>query len=78
MAFSVPLSGAHSIAEITLHIAAWNLEKLRPADLARTVPGHKFSLGFMIAGASQHALYHAGQISMLKKAVLRQAGVLLI
>jgi len=117
----MPLPGAHSIADLTLHVAAWNevvarqivgkttvlkakenfpasadqsaavwesalkrlrasqeellknLDALRPRDLSRIVPGRKFDLGFMIAGASHHAIYHAGQISMLKKAVQRQS-----
>jgi uncharacterized damage-inducible protein DinB len=45
--------------------------RVRPAELARQVPGKRFTTGFMLAGVAHHALYHAGQISMLKRAIER-------
>jgi len=37
--------------------------------LARTVPGRKYDFYFLFHGIVQHALYHGGQIALLKKAV---------
>jgi len=37
--------------------------------LEKTVPGKDYSAYVMLHGAVQHALYHAGQIAILKKAV---------
>jgi uncharacterized damage-inducible protein DinB len=36
--------------------------------LGERVPGKKYDLRFMLTGAVQHAAYHGGQISLLKKA----------
>jgi uncharacterized damage-inducible protein DinB len=36
--------------------------------LAEQVPGKDYDFYFMLHGAVQHALYHAGQITLLKKA----------
>jgi uncharacterized damage-inducible protein DinB len=36
--------------------------------LAEQVPGKDYDFYFMLHGAVQHALYHAGQIALLKKA----------
>jgi uncharacterized damage-inducible protein DinB len=111
-----PFSGAHSIWEIVLHIAAWEgvvtrrlegetalikteedwptvndasetawhdalarlesghrqlrqaLRTLTDADLDKLVAGQQYSVYFMLHGAIQHDLYHAGQIALLKKA----------
>jgi uncharacterized damage-inducible protein DinB len=113
-----PLPAAHSIWEITEHIAAWqhfvckrlegeqfeatpeqdwpaipskdeqtwqktlsNLEqgyrklssaigRINDKELDQTyVPGKPYTLYFLIHGIIQHNLFHAGQISLLKKSV---------
>jgi hypothetical protein len=45
-------------------LAGWSNE-----DLERTVPGKDYSFKQMLHGAVHHNLYHAGQISILKKKV---------
>jgi len=40
---------------------------LDPARLDERVPGKPYSIYFMLQGAIQHNLYHAGQIALLKK-----------
>lgn len=116
-ALARPISGAHNIWEIVLHIAVWEsvvrrrlsgevvvdvspqqdwptagdtseaaweetLNRLRSAhddlqkvvarftdrQLNEPVPGMGYNVYFMLHGAAQHALYHAGQIAILKKA----------
>lgn len=110
-----PISSAHSIWELVLHISAWEgailrrmqgealqleetdnfpdvkdtsdaawrgaLEKLNrkhgellaaitampESRLTEQVPGKDYDFYFMLHGAVQHALYHAGQIALLKK-----------
>lgn len=42
---------------------------LTDGELEKTVPGKDYSAYFMLHGAVQHCLYHAGQIAILKKAV---------
>jgi len=43
-----------------------------PADsLRKGVPGTNYSVRFMLEGVTQHHLYHAGQIAMLKKFLAR-------
>lgn len=44
------------------------LEAVSPVDLERHVAGKEYDVGFMLDGAIQHTLYHAGQIAILKKA----------
>jgi len=109
------IPGAHTIWELTLHIAGWDgviVRRLRgevstlegednfPAvrnssesawqqavhllkqnyltllnevsalsdeRLTETVPGKDYDVSFMLHGAVQHALYHAGQIAILAK-----------
>jgi len=112
-----PITSAHSIWELVLHIAAWDdavkrrivtgkavslsdeenfppvretseaawkqaLEHLRQAHeqlvqtvaalpdsrLDERVPGKNYNIYFMLHGITQHELYHAGQIAILKKA----------
>jgi uncharacterized damage-inducible protein DinB len=41
---------------------------LTDEQLEKTVPGKNYSAYFMLHGAVQHCLYHAGQIAILKKA----------
>jgi uncharacterized damage-inducible protein DinB len=111
-----PIPNAHTIWELTLHIAAWDSVILRriggkpasPTDeenfprvkeatesawratladlqrqhqellrvisempdsrLTQPVPGKDYDFYFLLHGTVQHALYHAGQIVMLKRA----------
>jgi uncharacterized damage-inducible protein DinB len=111
-----PIQNAHTIWELTLHVAGWDgvvvkrlrgneatleceddfpvvadtgesawkraLELLRhnheellnelstmpDSRLTERVPGKDYDIYFMLHGAVQHALYHAGQIALLKKA----------
>ena len=37
------------------------------AQLSQQVPGKPYDVRFMLHGAAQHAAYHGGQISLLKK-----------
>jgi uncharacterized damage-inducible protein DinB len=46
---------------------------LPDARLRERVPGKRYNFYFMLHGVAQHALYHAGQIAILKKAQ-RRAG----
>ena len=108
-----PLSGAHSIAELVLHIAVWNdiarrrlagpvpdpssgedfpvpapdwagavagversirelaaaVAGLPGARFEEAVPGQPYTVYFMLHGAVQHIVYHAGQIAVLKKSI---------
>jgi uncharacterized damage-inducible protein DinB len=41
--------------------------RLADRQLGEPVPGTGYSVYFMLHGAIQHALYHAGQIALLKK-----------
>jgi hypothetical protein len=111
-----PIPDAHTIWELTLHVAGWDgvvLRRLRGKEatlegednfpivadssesawkralqllrhnheellnelstmpdsrLSEGVPGKDYDIYFMLHGAVQHALYHAGQIALLKKA----------
>jgi uncharacterized damage-inducible protein DinB len=55
------LEGAHE--RLRGMIAALDAERLDDR-----VPGKPYSIYFMLQGAIQHNLYHAGQIALLKKA----------
>jgi uncharacterized damage-inducible protein DinB len=44
------------------------LARLSDRQLAEPVPGMEYNNYFMLHGVVQHALYHAGQIALLKKA----------
>src|SRR4051812_29255987 len=117
---SRPIPGAHSIWELTLHIAAWadiararlgervmpdptrsrdwppvpapspavwrqaveqvgsaydaladHVGWLKPDDLARVVPGRDYTVETMVRGVIEHGVYPAGQIAILKKALVR-------
>jgi uncharacterized damage-inducible protein DinB len=111
-----PIPDAHTIWELTLHVAGWDgvvLRRLRGKEatlegeenfpvvanatkaawqkavqllrhnheellnelsampdsrLSERVPGKDYDICFMLHGAVQHALYHAGQMALLKKA----------
>jgi hypothetical protein len=42
------------------------------SQLSEQVPGKPYDIRFMLHGAAQHAAYHAGQIALLKKALLKK------
>jgi uncharacterized damage-inducible protein DinB len=44
------------------------LSTMPDSRLSERVPGKDYDIYFMLHGAVQHALYHAGQIALLKKA----------
>jgi uncharacterized damage-inducible protein DinB len=117
MAAARPIRNAHTIWELTLHIAGWEnvirrrlggeacslsdrdnfpevqdssesawrktidslqqgheqllkaILALPDSRLADRVPGKNYDVYTMLHGATQHALYHAGQIAILKRAV---------
>ncbi len=46
-------------------------EKLSEARLQDRVPGKDYNFSHMFHGIAQHELYHAGQIAILKKAILK-------
>ena len=54
-------------AHTALHDAT---SRLTDADLDGTAPGRSYSFYFLLHGTIQHNLYHAGQIVMLKKALV--------
>ena len=39
------------------------------AELAKTVAGKTYTVDFLIEGAGQHWIYHAGQIALLRRAM---------
>jgi len=43
------------------------VERLSPADLDAPVPGRGFPARFLVRGAIRHAVYHSGQIGLLRK-----------
>ena len=45
------------------------IERFDPARLQDTVPGRTYDFYHLFHGMTQHALYHAGQIALLKKTV---------
>ncbi|HTS49623.1 MAG TPA: DinB family protein [Bryobacteraceae bacterium] len=45
------------------------ISKLPEESLRKGVPGANYSVRFMLEGVIQHHLYHAGQITLLKKMV---------
>ncbi len=45
--------------------------KLSEERLQDRVPGKKYNFEHMLHGIAQHELYHAGQIAILKKAILK-------
>jgi uncharacterized damage-inducible protein DinB len=44
------------------------LSRLTDRQLVEAVPGPGYSVYYMVHGTVQHALYHAGQVMLLKKA----------
>jgi uncharacterized damage-inducible protein DinB len=45
-----------------------DVHDLTDEELLEIVPGHKYSVYFLLHGVVQHNIYHAGQIALLKKA----------
>jgi DinB family protein len=45
------------------------IESFSDSRLGETVPGRKYDFYRLFHGMAQHALYHAGQIALLKKSV---------
>jgi hypothetical protein len=41
-------------------------------DLSMVVPGRKYDYYFLLHGIIQHTIYHAGQISLLKSALMKK------
>lgn len=46
------------------------IEKFDDTKLQDTVPGRSYDFYYLFHGIVQHSLYHAGQIAILKKAIL--------
>lgn len=46
------------------------IEKFEDAKLQDIVPGRSYDFYYLFHGIVQHSLYHAGQIAILKKAIL--------
>lgn len=67
---SWPADRANAIHEATL--LGDCILKFPAARLDETVPGKDYSFAVMLHGAAQHALYHAGQIALLKRLVATQ------
>lgn len=67
-------AGAWTDAQDRLFTAAERLAKtietFSEARLKETVPGREFDFYFLFHGVVQHSLYHAGQIAILKKALV--------
>jgi hypothetical protein len=56
-----------SAGRLALAIEGFTDERLR-----HTVPGRDYDFYYLFHGIVQHSLYHAGQIAMLRRAVLKQ------
>lgn len=72
--FPVIIDASETAWEATLQALAAGNQALRDSikqfdesRLEESVPGMSYSYYFMLHGAVQHALYHAGQIALLKK-----------
>ena len=61
---------ARGLLECSRRAVERALETLDPARLDQPVVGQEYSAYVMVHGVCQHALYHAGQIALLKKAAL--------
>lgn len=48
------------------------VEWLKAEDLARTVPGRDYTVETMIRGVIEHGTYHAGQIAILRRALVKR------
>jgi uncharacterized damage-inducible protein DinB len=61
-------SAKKRLFEVNQKLAA-AIETFDPGRLGDTVPGRAYDFYHLFHGMTQHALYHAGQIALLKKAV---------
>lgn len=61
-------SAKKRLFEVNQKLAA-AIETIDPGRLQDTVPGRAYDFYHLFHGMTQHALYHAGQIALLKKAV---------
>jgi uncharacterized damage-inducible protein DinB len=68
-----PASWPHALAELDRTHAALlvTISALDPSALDRIVLGKEYDGYVLLHGAVQHNLYHAGQVALLKKALLR-------
>lgn len=48
------------------------VEWLKLEDLSRTVPGRDYTVETMIRGVIEHGTYHAGQIAILRRALVKR------
>ena len=51
---------------------ATHLEWMKPEDLQRIVPGRDYTVETMIRGVIEHGVYHAGQVAILRKALVKR------
>ena len=51
---------------------ATHLEWMKPEDLQRIVPGRDYTVETMVRGVIEHGVYHAGQVAILKKALVKR------
>ena len=58
-------------AKHTHDVLIKTVEALPDSRLRQRVPGKRYDFYLMLHGVAQHALYHAGQIAILKKAQAR-------
>jgi hypothetical protein len=49
-----------------------HVDWLRPEDLSRIVPGRDYTVETMVRGVIEHGAYHAGQIVILRKALVKR------
>jgi uncharacterized damage-inducible protein DinB len=62
---------AVAYAKHTHDVLVKTVAALPESRLRERVPGKRYDFYFMLHGVAQHALYHAGQIAILKKAQRR-------
>jgi uncharacterized damage-inducible protein DinB len=51
---------------------ATHLEWMKPEDLQRIVPGRDYTVETMVRGVIEHGVYHAGQVAILRKALVKR------
>jgi hypothetical protein len=49
-----------------------HVDWLKPEDLGRIVPGRDYTVETMVRGVIEHGAYHAGQIAILRKALVKR------
>jgi uncharacterized damage-inducible protein DinB len=62
---------ANKTAQRTHESLIHAVAKMSESQLKQRVPGKRYDFEFMLHGVVQHELYHAGQIAILKKTLLR-------